>query len=107
MRAKRTTLSVYPKPRPALNVLAKALSISTEEARNAMVALIEAGYGIAPREPTNGMLAACIEATTPARGHEAIITAISKGRVRWQAMLEQGTAMALSRKYIEEPSHDD
>lgn len=95
------TLSVYDKPRPARVLLAEALGISHEDAGRAMQALIEGGYGIAPRLPTNGMLAAYIEATTPATGHEPVITAISKARVRWQAMLDQGTAMAMSRKFID------
>lgn len=93
-------LSVYEKPLPARLLLARALGISVDEAGLALSALIEGGYGIAPRNPTNGMLAAYIEATAPARNHEAIITAISKARIRWQAMLEQGTAMAMSLKYV-------
>ena len=96
--------SVYDKPLPARIVLARALGISTDEAGNALLALIEGGYGIAPRWPTNGMLAAYIEATCPATRHEAVITAIAKARVRWQVMLEQGTAMAMSLKYVPEDS---
>lgn len=100
MTAWRKSLTVYDKPLPARVVLARALSISTDEAGLALAALIEGGYGIAPRLPTNGMLAAYIEATAPPRHHEAVITAIGKARVRWQAMLEQGTAMAMSLKYL-------
>lgn len=94
------SLSVYEKPQPARLILARALGISADEAGMALAALIEGGYGIAPRNPTNGMLAACLEVLTPPTGHEQVITAISKARVRWQAMLAQGTAMAMSRKRL-------
>jgi hypothetical protein len=97
---RRASLSVYAKPRPARLVLAHALGISVEEAGRAISALIEGGYGVAPRNPTNGMLAAYIEATEPPKHHEGVITAIGKARVRWQAMMEQGMAMAMSRKCI-------
>lgn len=104
---RRKTLSVYEKPLPARLILARALGVSTDEAGLALAVLIEGGYGIAPRLPTNGMLAAYIEATAPARNHEAIITAIGKARVRWQAMLEQGTAMAMSLKYVPAVAESD
>lgn len=96
----RKALGVYDKPLPARLILARALGVTADEAGLALVALVEGGYGIAPRLPTNGMLAAYLEATTPPRNHEAVITAIGKARARWQAMLEQGTAMSLSRRYI-------
>ena len=91
---------VYEKTPPARVILAKAMDITVEEAGAVMVALVEGGYGIAPRNPTNGMLVAYMEALTPPSGHEAVVTAIGKARVRWQAMLEQGTAMALSFKRV-------
>lgn len=104
----RCTLSVYEKPLPARLVIAQALNISTDEAAKVLSALIKGGYGVAPRNPTNGMLAAYMEATTPPRGHEPVITAIGKARARWQAMLEQGTAMAMSLKYLpEQPNGND
>lgn len=96
----RGNVAVYEKPRPARELIAKALSISTDKAGLVISALIEGGYGIAPRNPTNGMLAAYLEALTPPTRHEAVITAIGKARLRWQAMLEQGTAMAMSRKSL-------
>lgn len=97
----RRACTVYEKPRPARQVLAEALGISTDQAGEAMLALIKAGYGIAPMNPTNGMLRDGMEATTPPSGHEQVITAIGKLRIRWQAMLRQGTEMALSRKYLD------
>jgi len=95
----RKSLSVYPKPIPARSVL-MATGLTYDQAENALRALAEAGYGVAPREPTNGMLAAYIEATAPPKHHEAVITAIGKARARWSAMLEQGHAMAMSRKFM-------
>jgi hypothetical protein len=91
---------VYEKPRPARLILARALGISTDEAGDALAALIQGGYGIGPRNPTNGMLVAYMEALTPPTNHESVITAIGKARVRWQAMLAQGTEMAMSRKRL-------
>ena len=102
--AGRRQTAIYDKPLPARLILARALGISTDEAGLALSALIEGGYGIAPRLPTNGMLCAYIEATYPATRHEAVITAISKARIRWQAMLEQGTAMAMSTKHLSHTS---
>jgi hypothetical protein len=98
---RRLSMTVYEKPEPARLILARALGVSTDEAALAIAALIEGGYGVAPRNPTNGMLAAYLEAMTPPTGHEAVITAISKARLRWTAMLEQGTAMAMSRKRLD------
>ena len=98
---------VYEKVQPACTILAKALDITIDEARQAMVALVEGGYGIAPRNPTNGMLIAYLEALTPPSGHEQVVTAIGKARVRWQAMLEQGTAMALSFRYVPQELQTD
>jgi hypothetical protein len=100
MTGRRLSATVYEKPQPARLILARALGISDDEAGLALVALVEGGYGVAPRNPTNGMLAAYLEALTPPTGHEAVITAIGKARARWQAMLEQGTGMALSRKFL-------
>jgi hypothetical protein len=101
MRRWRTP--IYDKPLPAREVLANALNISTDEAGEIMTALIEGGYGIAPRWPTNGMLAAYLEATDPPKHHESVITALGKARKRWQAMLAQGTAMAMSYKHVSPP----
>ena len=92
-------VSIFEPPEPARVVLARALGITIDEAGLGLAALIEGGYGLGPRNPTNGMFAAYIESTCPARGHQRIITAISKAKLRWQAMLEQGTAMAMSLKY--------
>lgn len=93
--------TIYDKPKPARIILAKALNITVDEAKLALIALVEGGYGIAPRNPTNGMLAGYIEATIPPKHHEAVITAIGKARVRWQAMLQHGTEMAMSLKYTD------
>ena len=89
-------------PLPAKIVLARAMGSSVEEAGKLLSALIVGGYGIAPREPSNGMLKGYIEATCPPTNHEQIMTAIGKARLRWQAMLDSGTAMAMSVKYIPE-----
>jgi hypothetical protein len=91
---------VYEKPLAARLILARAMGISTDEAGDALTALIQGGYGIAPRNPTNGMLIAYMEALTPPSSHESVVTAIGKARVRWQAMLAQGTEMAMSRKRL-------
>lgn len=101
---RRINISVYDKPPPAVGVLAKAMGVSRSKAIEGLRALIEAGYGIGPREPTNGMLAAYIETTTPPRHHQAVITAVGKARARWQAMLAHGTEMAFSRKYVTDES---
>jgi len=73
---------------------------STTLTSAALRALVKGGYGIGPRNPTNGMLVGYMEALTPPRGYEQVITAIGKARVRWQAMLAHGTEMALSRKFM-------
>jgi hypothetical protein len=78
--------------------LAKALGITPDKAQDGLVALVEGGFGIAPRNPTNGMLVAYLEALTPPSGHEQVVTAIGKARVRWKAMLTQGIERSLSRK---------
>jgi hypothetical protein len=91
---------LFESPPPARVILARALGITVDEAAQAIVALVEGGYGIAPRNPTNGMLVAYLEALTPPTGHEQVVTALGKARVRWQAMLAQGTAMSLSKKLL-------
>jgi hypothetical protein len=101
-RDRRTT--VYEKPLPARVILATECGLTDDEAKAVLLALVRGGYGIAPRNPTNGMLAGYIEATEPPKHHEAVITAIGKARLRWQAMLAHGTEMALSRKFMDAPS---
>jgi hypothetical protein len=87
-------------------VLSEELGITVEEAGNIITALIKNGYGVAPVNPTNGMLAGYLEALTPPVGHEQVMTAIGKARVRWQAMLHHGCKMAMSLKRIPDETSD-
>lgn len=95
----RRSTSVYEKGLPARSIMVE-FGLTDEEAVGLMRALIQGGYGVVPRNPTNGMLASYLEALTPPKGHEAVITAIGKARARWQAMFQHGVEMALSRKFM-------
>jgi hypothetical protein len=99
--SRRLRPTVFEKPKPARSILAAECGLSDDEAMAVLRALVRGGYGIAPRNPTNGMLAGYLEATEPPKHHEATITAIGKARVRWQAMLAHGTEMALSWKFMD------
>lgn len=92
---------VYPKPPPAVDVLREALGVDTPTAQTALKALAKAGYIVAPRLPTNGMLDAYLRAygSPPRTAHSAIV-GIGKARVRWAAMAERGMAMAFSLKRV-------
>jgi hypothetical protein len=81
--------------------LAEALGITPDEAQDGLAALVKGGFGIAPINPTNGMLVAYLEALTPPLGHEQVVTAIGKARVRWKAMITQGIERSLSRKVFD------
>jgi hypothetical protein len=94
--------TVYPMPEAAINIVCRACDVGSATALDALRALISAGYVVAPREPTDGMLAAYIEALgQPTRNHETCIRNIGKARKRWQAMACAGTCVALSRKMIQ------
>src|SRR5690349_204670 len=96
-RHKITEAQIFERPTPAIVVLAESLRISHHAAREALQALVEAGYVVAPRLPTNAMLNAYLEAygTEPTRVQSCII-GIGKARKRWAAMADKGTQMALS-----------
>lgn len=95
---------VYERPVPAICVLADALGIDHEAAERGLKALVIGGYVIAPRLPTNAMLDAYLRAygTAPSTPRSAII-GIGKARVRWAAMADKGTQMALSWRRV--PDH--
>jgi hypothetical protein len=77
----------------------KAASCSKGNARDALRALLSAGFVIAPRVPTNNMVAAYIDAygTKPKTSH-SMIRAIMKAKLRWSAMATEGCKIAASRK---------
>lgn len=90
---------IYDAPEPAIAVMARAAGVTHEEARNLLIALVRAGYFVAPRQPINAMLDAYLNSygTPPSTTHSAI-TGIGKARKRWAAMGTAGTKMALSTK---------
>jgi hypothetical protein len=97
---------VFEKPAPAICVLADAIGVSHKAARAGLTALVKAGYVVAPRLPTDAMLAAYLESYgTPCSTPRSAIIGIGKARLRWAAMADRGTRMALSVKGV--PSEDD
>lgn len=101
---RRDANPVFDEVRPAIEVLAEALGISTHDAREALRAVVLAGYVIGPREPTNAMLVAYITSYGPMPVNPStVVTAVGKARSRWRAMAEQATAMTLSTKRVRKP----
>jgi hypothetical protein len=95
---RRKLLEVYELPPCATDVVAEALRISSADARKALIALLKAGFFIGPREPTNAMLVAYMNAVFPAPSNPSTsVQSIAKARKRWKAMSEAGTKLALSR----------
>ncbi len=100
-QSSRTENHVFPKPAPALIIMAETLNISVQDARKALQALAKAGYYVAPQEPTNAML----EAYMRSFGHlpknpQTYLNNVSKARKRWRAMGAKGMALALSCRLI-------
>lgn len=101
MGERHPDVPVLDESEPAVTVLARQLGISHRQAREALRALVKAGYVIGPREPTNAMLLAYITSYGQVPVNPATtITAVGKARRRWQAMADKATAMALSTKRL-------
>jgi hypothetical protein len=83
-------------PGAAAEVLSQALGITTTAARGGIQALLRAGWVVAPREPTNSMLAASVNATAVSANPLKVVNAIAKARLRWKAMANEGSKAAMS-----------
>lgn len=84
---------------PAPLVLAEALGLTFDQAIAGLRALSKEGYAIAPRIPTNSMLAAyCYAYGSPPQRVEGVMVQLGKARKRWRAMAAAGTRVALSRR---------
>lgn len=97
---------LFDSPCPAIPILAQAAECTEEQARAGILALVRAGYVIAPREPTNGMIFAYLETYTQPTQPESVIQGAAKARRRWKAMAESGCRMALSAKHIDQSARD-
>lgn len=83
----------------AAQVLADHLKIDHDVALEALRALVKAGWYLGPREPTNAMLVAYLEAVgRPPVKRDTILNALAKARKRWKAMALAATRAALSRR---------
>lgn len=92
---------MFERPEPAISILSEELGIDAETALRGLKALVAGGYVIAPRNPTNAMLAAYFDSYgTPPTTHRSCIIGMGKARVRWQGMAKKGTQMALSRRAL-------
>jgi hypothetical protein len=92
---------IHDSPPPAAAVISEIIGCDQKVANKALLALVKAGYVIAPREPTNAMFEAYLSsygacASTP----NSIVIAIGKARKRWKAMALSGTRMVLSLKHL-------
>lgn len=89
---------IFDMPESPVDIMAAHLEIAPEAARDALKAIITAGWVIAPREPSNAMLVAYMAAYgQTATTLETIVRNVGKAKKRWQAMGESGTGMALTR----------
>lgn len=94
----RRFAEVYGTPPCATDILAAALGIDHDAARTGLIALIKSGFFIGPREPTNSMLVAYMEAIYPAPSTpSSSAQAVGNARRRWRAMAIAGTAIAMSK----------
>lgn len=92
---------VYARTTPAVQVLAGILNCDYKRAADVLRGLVDGGYYVAPRIPTDPMLYAYFNAYgQQAWSPRTIIQNIGKARLRWQAMGTSGTAMAFSRKFL-------
>lgn len=101
------TADVYRRTKPAIAVIAEATGCSHEDALEILRALAAGGYFVAPRIPTDPMLYGYFTAFgQQAWSPRSIIANIGKARLRWQAMGQSGTDMAMSRKFLGDPAQD-
>jgi hypothetical protein len=78
--------------------MAAIAGVDHARAHEMLAQLVKAGFAIAPREPSDGMLGAYIAALgQPSRHYHVIIHNIGKARRRWAAMAAAGTKLALTR----------
>jgi hypothetical protein len=98
--------SIYPGARSAIDVLAEEIGCDRQRAREVLQGLVNAGFVIAPREPSNPMLDAYMRAlgTRPSRHRSVIMNNIGKARKRWQAMALAGTRVALTFNHYPDQS---
>lgn len=95
------TADVYTRTMPAAKVMADAVGCDIDRAMEIIRSMVEGGYFIAPRVPTDPMLYAYFSAYgSQAWSPRTIIQNIGKARLRWQAMGQAGTDMAFSRKFL-------
>ncbi len=93
----RKLLEVYETPDCATDILVKHGGVTHQSARQCLKALAEHGYFVGPREPTNTMLRAYLDAIRPAPVRiDSILQGIAKARKRWKAMAQEATELALS-----------
>jgi hypothetical protein len=89
---------IYDHARSAVPVMAEIAGVDHDRAHEMLVGLVKAGFVIAPREPSDGMLGAYVAALgKPSKHFSVIIHNLGKARRRWAAMAGVGTRMALSR----------
>ena len=94
-------VNIFDESPSAIKVIADKLGITQEAAREALVALVKAGWYIGPREPTNDMLVAYLGAIGQiATNPTTVANSMAKARRRWKAMGESATRAALSKKRI-------
>jgi hypothetical protein len=92
---------VYARTTPAIKVVAEAVGCDHERALEILKEIVSAGYFVAPRIPSDPMLYAYFNAYGQrAWSARSIIQNIGKARLRWQAMGQAGTALALSRRFL-------
>lgn len=98
MNKKERQTQVYGAPRAAIDILVDAgLGLSPRDAKRCLIALTKAGFFIGPREPTNSMLEAYLKAVLPGPvSPGSILNAIAKARLRWKAMAQEATQVAIS-----------
>lgn len=95
---------IYEGPRSAVFPLAAALEIEASEALTILRAIVDCGFVIAPREPTDAMLVAYFDAYgARPQSPNSVIRGIGKARLRWREMGRAGTAVALSRRCYAPP----
>jgi len=85
-------------PVAACVALSSVLGISPAAARGGIQGLLRAGWIVAPREPTNLMLAASVTATKASTNPLRLVNAVAKARLRWKAMALEGSKAAMSDK---------
>lgn len=87
-------------PPPSPISIMTEIGIDEKMARAALHAMVKAGYYIAPRNPSNAMLVAYMEAMAPhvTKNIRTMMVNVGKAKLRWKAMGESGTRLALSPK---------